>query len=205
MNFNCRRGLGTVRDTRRGELVLKVPLSALITTSILLNSDPHLSAAVNLHPSLSAYQVIGISLINFCVCLLCFFVRNWMNLMMFNFNCRDWVYVYLMKWPKQSNLGGTLTWVTCLAIMIHLLLSANLRWRLFRFLILSCVFFSKFLSLSILYDPDDNGRWKMQCGLQRKPNPRLYQNGSMPVRLWNNWTSLPSSSALNHGFGLLLL
>ncbi|EOY03100.1 Set domain group 40, putative isoform 4 [Theobroma cacao] len=49
------RGLGAVRDITRGELLLKVPKSALITTHSLLN-DERLSTALKAHPSLSPAQ-----------------------------------------------------------------------------------------------------------------------------------------------------
>ncbi|OMO50526.1 hypothetical protein CCACVL1_30386 [Corchorus capsularis] len=51
------RGMAAVRDLRKGELVLKVPKSALITTQ-LLSRDDTLSAALKAHPSLSAAQVL---------------------------------------------------------------------------------------------------------------------------------------------------
>ncbi|EOY03101.1 Set domain group 40, putative isoform 5 [Theobroma cacao] len=50
------RGLGAVRDITRGELLLKVPKSALITTHSLLN-DERLSTALKAHPSLSPAQI----------------------------------------------------------------------------------------------------------------------------------------------------
>ncbi|XP_017975094.1 PREDICTED: protein SET DOMAIN GROUP 40 isoform X2 [Theobroma cacao] len=50
------RGLGAVRDITRGELLLKVPKSALITTHSLLN-DERLSTALKAYPSLSPAQV----------------------------------------------------------------------------------------------------------------------------------------------------
>ncbi|OMO88849.1 hypothetical protein COLO4_20051 [Corchorus olitorius] len=51
------RGLAAVRDLTKGELVLKVPKSALITSQSLSN-DVTLSAAFEAHPSLSAAQVL---------------------------------------------------------------------------------------------------------------------------------------------------
>ncbi|XP_017975093.1 PREDICTED: protein SET DOMAIN GROUP 40 isoform X1 [Theobroma cacao] len=53
------RGLGAVRDITRGELLLKVPKSALITTHSLLN-DERLSTALKAYPSLSPAQVLTI-------------------------------------------------------------------------------------------------------------------------------------------------
>jgi hypothetical protein len=52
----CSRGLGAVRDLRKGELILRVPKSALMTRESLLK-DHKLSVAVNKHPSLSSIQV----------------------------------------------------------------------------------------------------------------------------------------------------
>jgi hypothetical protein len=45
-----------VRDLRKGELILRVPKSALMTRESLLK-DHKLSLAVNKHPSLSSIQV----------------------------------------------------------------------------------------------------------------------------------------------------
>ncbi|CAL5373720.1 unnamed protein product [Camellia sinensis] len=50
------RGLAAIRDLRKGELILRVPKSALITTQILLKDQP-LSLSINKHPSLSSTQV----------------------------------------------------------------------------------------------------------------------------------------------------
>lgn len=59
----CRRGLGAARDLEKGELVLKVPKSALITRESLLLKDDKLSLALSTHRSLSPTQV---SLSFFC-------------------------------------------------------------------------------------------------------------------------------------------
>ncbi|KAL1348587.1 hypothetical protein AAHE18_07G090500 [Arachis hypogaea] len=50
------RGLGAVRDLRMGELILRVPKSALMTTDSVMQ-DTNLSQALNRHPSLSSTQV----------------------------------------------------------------------------------------------------------------------------------------------------
>ncbi|CAL5371485.1 unnamed protein product [Camellia sinensis] len=50
------RGLAAVRDLRKGELILRVLKSALITTQILLKDHPPLSLSINKHPSLSSTQ-----------------------------------------------------------------------------------------------------------------------------------------------------
>lgn len=53
-----RRGLGAVRELRKGELVLKVPRNALLTTESMLAKDENLRDSINLHPSLSSTQVL---------------------------------------------------------------------------------------------------------------------------------------------------
>lgn len=51
-----RRGLGAARELRRGEMVLRVPKVALLTTeSVLL--DPKISSLVERHKHLSPVQV----------------------------------------------------------------------------------------------------------------------------------------------------
>lgn len=50
------RGLGAARDLEKGELVLKVPKSALITRESLLLKDDKLSLALSTHCSLSPTQ-----------------------------------------------------------------------------------------------------------------------------------------------------
>ncbi|KAH1072647.1 hypothetical protein J1N35_024975 [Gossypium stocksii] len=57
------RGVAALRLISKGELLLKVPKSALITTDSLLSRDETLSLALKAHPSLSSTQV-------FTVCLL---------------------------------------------------------------------------------------------------------------------------------------
>lgn len=52
----CRRGLAAARDLRKGELILRVPKSALMTRESLMR-DEKLSVAVNKYPSLSSTQV----------------------------------------------------------------------------------------------------------------------------------------------------
>ncbi|XP_015881388.3 protein SET DOMAIN GROUP 40 isoform X1 [Ziziphus jujuba] len=56
------RGLGAARDIRKGELVLRVPKSALLTREILLE-DEKLSVAVNGHSSLSPVQILAVCLL----------------------------------------------------------------------------------------------------------------------------------------------
>ncbi|TYH94684.1 hypothetical protein ES332_A12G056700v1 [Gossypium tomentosum] len=57
------RGVAALRPISKGELLLKVPKSALITTDSLLSRDETLSLALKAHPSHSSTQV-------FTVCLL---------------------------------------------------------------------------------------------------------------------------------------
>jgi hypothetical protein len=52
----CSRGLGAVRDLKKGELILKVPKSALLTSEIAMQ-DKKLHLAVNRHSCLSSVQV----------------------------------------------------------------------------------------------------------------------------------------------------
>ncbi|CAL5326656.1 unnamed protein product [Camellia sinensis] len=57
------RGLAAVRDLRKGELILRVPKSALITTQILLKDHPPLSLSINKHSSLSSTQILTVCLL----------------------------------------------------------------------------------------------------------------------------------------------
>lgn len=60
----CRRGLAATRVLRKGELVLRVPKSALMTSDCLISEDQKLYSALGKYPLLSSTQV---SLL--CVCL----------------------------------------------------------------------------------------------------------------------------------------
>ncbi|KAJ0042589.1 hypothetical protein Pint_18310 [Pistacia integerrima] len=84
------RGLGAVRGIREGELILKVPKSALFTTRSLLNKDHNLSHAVNSHPSLSSAQILT-------VCLL-YEVGKGKN---------SWWHPYLMLLPRSYDILAT--------------------------------------------------------------------------------------------------
>ncbi|KAL7192730.1 hypothetical protein ACSBR2_024531 [Camellia fascicularis] len=77
------RGLAAVRDLRKGELILRVPKSALITTQILLKDQP-LSLSINKHPSLSSTQILT-------VCLLYEMGKG----------KSSWWYRYLMQLPRS--------------------------------------------------------------------------------------------------------
>ncbi|CAL5189936.1 unnamed protein product [Lathyrus oleraceus] len=57
------RGLGAVRDLRRGELILRVPKSALMTTDSVIMEDKKLCLAVNRHSSLSSVQILTVCLL----------------------------------------------------------------------------------------------------------------------------------------------
>ncbi|KAL5102086.1 hypothetical protein RYX36_006413 [Vicia faba] len=57
------RGLGAVRDLRRGELILRVPKSALMTTDTVITEDKKLFLAVNRHSSLSSVQILTVCLL----------------------------------------------------------------------------------------------------------------------------------------------
>lgn len=57
------RGLGAVRELRKGELVLKVPRKALLTTESMLAKDDNLRDSINLHPSLSSTQRLSVCLL----------------------------------------------------------------------------------------------------------------------------------------------
>ncbi|KAM7523907.1 hypothetical protein LguiA_013809 [Lonicera macranthoides] len=57
------RGIGAVRDLRKGELILRVPKSALMTSESLMK-DHTLSVAVRNHSSLSPIQILIVALLN---------------------------------------------------------------------------------------------------------------------------------------------
>ncbi|WCJ25122.1 SET domain group 40 [Euphorbia peplus] len=57
------RGLGAVRDLRKGELLLHVPKSALLTRHAFL-SDQLLFSALNTHNSLSPAQILAVCLLS---------------------------------------------------------------------------------------------------------------------------------------------
>ncbi|CAK9169805.1 unnamed protein product [Ilex paraguariensis] len=58
------RGLAAVRDLQKGELILRVPKSALMTTQRLMMEDQKLSVAVQKRPSLSSTQTLTAALLN---------------------------------------------------------------------------------------------------------------------------------------------
>ncbi|KAL2247379.1 UNVERIFIED_CONTAM: Protein SET DOMAIN GROUP 40, partial [Sesamum indicum] len=50
------RGLAAARRIRKGELILRVPKAALVTSDCLISNDEKLSAALGKYPSLSCTQ-----------------------------------------------------------------------------------------------------------------------------------------------------
>jgi len=58
----CSRGLGAVRDLKRGEIILRVPKSALMTSESVIMEDKKLCLGVNRHSSLSSVQVFLLNL-----------------------------------------------------------------------------------------------------------------------------------------------
>lgn len=57
------RGLGAVRDLKRGEIILRVPKSALMTSESVIIEDKKLCLAVNRHSSLSSVQILTVCLL----------------------------------------------------------------------------------------------------------------------------------------------
>jgi hypothetical protein len=56
--FDRRRGLAAARDLRRGELVLRAPRAALLTSDRVTADDPRIAACVSAYrPRLSSVQV----------------------------------------------------------------------------------------------------------------------------------------------------
>lgn len=58
------RGLAAARDIRKGELILRVPKGALMTSESLMMKDQTLLSAVKRHPALSSTQILGVALLN---------------------------------------------------------------------------------------------------------------------------------------------
>lgn len=55
--MECSRGLAAVRDLKKGELILRVPKSALMTRDSVTEKDRNIALALNDHPSFSSTQV----------------------------------------------------------------------------------------------------------------------------------------------------
>ncbi|XP_049384686.1 protein SET DOMAIN GROUP 40 [Solanum stenotomum] len=58
------RGLAAVRDIKKGELILRVPKGALMTSQNLMMNDEAFSIAVKNHPSLCSTQILVVGLLN---------------------------------------------------------------------------------------------------------------------------------------------
>ncbi|KAK4430486.1 protein SET DOMAIN GROUP 40 [Sesamum alatum] len=58
------RGLAAARGIRKGELILRVPKAALVTSDCLISNDQKLSAALERYPSLSSTQILSVALLN---------------------------------------------------------------------------------------------------------------------------------------------
>jgi hypothetical protein len=62
--FYRRRGFAAARDLRRGELVLRVPRAALLTSDRVMADDPKIASCVAAHRSrLSSVQVMAFFLV----------------------------------------------------------------------------------------------------------------------------------------------
>ncbi|KAK6154088.1 hypothetical protein DH2020_013727 [Rehmannia glutinosa] len=81
------RGLAATRDLRKGELVLRVPKAALMTSDCLIGKDHKLSAALGKYPSLSSTQILSIALLNEV-----------------NKGRSSWWYTYLLQLPRTYDL-----------------------------------------------------------------------------------------------------
>ncbi|KAL3525098.1 hypothetical protein ACH5RR_013470 [Cinchona calisaya] len=58
------RGLAAARDLRKGELILRVPKKALMTSECLMRNDQTLSASIKRHAFLSSTQILTVALLN---------------------------------------------------------------------------------------------------------------------------------------------
>lgn len=56
--------MAAARDLRKGDLILRVPAAALMTTESLAEEDESLSRALRNHTSLSSTQKLGVALLN---------------------------------------------------------------------------------------------------------------------------------------------
>ncbi|GMH11287.1 hypothetical protein Nepgr_013128 [Nepenthes gracilis] len=84
------RGLAAARDLRKGELILRVPKSALMTKDSLLEKDRKLSDAIKRHHGLSSTQMLTI-------CLLAEMGKG----------RRSFWYPYLMQLPRSYETLGS--------------------------------------------------------------------------------------------------
>ncbi|KAL0396171.1 UNVERIFIED_CONTAM: protein SET DOMAIN GROUP 40 [Sesamum calycinum] len=81
------RGLAAARGIRKGELILRVPKAALVTSDCLISSDQKLSAALGKYPLLSSTQILSIALLNEV-----------------NKGRSSWWYPYLKQLPQSYDL-----------------------------------------------------------------------------------------------------
>ncbi|XP_073044699.1 protein SET DOMAIN GROUP 40 [Primulina eburnea] len=58
------RGFAAVRDIKKGELVLRVPKAALLTSDALISKEYNLSASLDKYPLLSSTQILSIALLH---------------------------------------------------------------------------------------------------------------------------------------------
>ncbi|KAL3613357.1 hypothetical protein CASFOL_042770 [Castilleja foliolosa] len=81
------RGLAAARVLRKGDLVLRVPKAALMTSDCLTGNDHKLSAALAKYPLLSSTQIFSIALLNEV-----------------NKGMSSWWYPYLKQLPQSYDL-----------------------------------------------------------------------------------------------------
>ncbi|XP_074302734.1 protein SET DOMAIN GROUP 40-like [Silene latifolia] len=60
---NGGRGMAAVRELKKGELILRVPKSALLTTDSVVQKDHNSALALSTHPCLSSTQVLSVCLL----------------------------------------------------------------------------------------------------------------------------------------------
>ncbi|KAI3462238.1 hypothetical protein Pfo_018901 [Paulownia fortunei] len=81
------RGLAATRVLRKGELALRVPRAALMTSDCLIGKDQKFSAALGKYPLLSSTQILSIALLNEV-----------------NKGRSSWWYPYLKQLPRSYDL-----------------------------------------------------------------------------------------------------
>ncbi|KAL2453236.1 Protein SET DOMAIN GROUP 40 [Abeliophyllum distichum] len=81
------RGLAAVRDIMKGELILRVPKEALMTSESLRSKDQKLSSVLCKYPTLSPTQVLAVALLNEV-----------------NKGKMTWWYTYLKQLPRSYDI-----------------------------------------------------------------------------------------------------
>ncbi|KAL2504441.1 Protein SET DOMAIN GROUP 40 [Abeliophyllum distichum] len=81
------RGLAAVRDIMKGELILRVPKEALMTSESLRSKDQKLSSVLCKYPTLSSTQVLAVALLNEV-----------------NKGKMTWWYTYLKQLPRSYDI-----------------------------------------------------------------------------------------------------